>query len=108
MKYVKPLCTVILLFFTMFGYSQTEKHLISIDKLMDKTEILDFKRDFYIKGIWDNRLFKGNIGFVQKGLGNRKVVADFDGNISSVLLDYISQEYPAKIDNQTPIVYSDE
>jgi hypothetical protein len=103
MKYAKPLCTFTLLFFTFLGYSQTEKHLISKEKLMDKIENLDFKRDFYIKGIWDNRLFKCNIGFVQKGLGNRKVVADFDGNISSVLLDYISQEYPAKIDEQVPI-----
>lgn len=103
MKYAKPLFTSLFLFFTITGYSQTEKHLIGIEKLMDKTESLDFKRDFYIKGIWDNRLFKDNIGFVQKGLGNRKVVADFEDNISSILLDYLSQEYPAKVEEQNPI-----
>ncbi|PWK17174.1 hypothetical protein LV89_04460 [Arcicella aurantiaca] len=103
MKYAKTLFTSLFLFFTIIGYSQTEKHLIGIEKLINKTESLDFKRDFYVKGIWDNRLFKDNIGFVQKGLGNRKVVADFEDNISSVLLDYFSQEYPAKIDQQTPI-----
>lgn len=103
MKYAKPIFTFLFLFCTIIGYSQTEKHLISIDKLMDETESLDFKRDFYIKGIWDNRLFKENIGFVQKGLGNRKVIADFEGIFGSVLLDYLNQEYPAKINEQTSI-----
>ncbi len=91
------------LFFTVQIKAQTEKYLITSDRLLDKTESMDFKRDFYIKGIWDNRLFKENIGFVQKGLGNRKVIADFDGAFSAVLSDYMLQEYPPKIDEQTPI-----
>ena len=103
MKYIRLLFTIFSLLFTKVGYCQTEKHLISIDKLMDKTESLDFKRNFYINGIWDNRLFKDNIGFVQKGLSNRKVVADFEGIFGSVLLDYLNQEYPAKINEQTSI-----
>lgn len=48
-------------------------------------------------------MFKDNIGFVQKGLGNRKVVANFEDNISSILLDYLFQEYPAKVEEQNPI-----
>lgn len=99
----KFLIIITFFFFTSKIVAQTEKYLIGLDKLINPTESLDFKREFYIRSVWDNRLFKDNIGFVQKGLGNRKVVADFETNISSILLDYLSQEYRPKIEEQTPI-----
>nr|WP_309759109.1 DUF6563 family protein [Flavobacterium sp.] len=71
-----------------YGFSQNkpEFHLISLKDKSDKA--LGF--DFYVEKVYDGRQFKENIGTVQKGGFNRKVLANFEKSLSEEFFDYLS------------------
>ncbi|WP_422090908.1 hypothetical protein [Tenacibaculum ovolyticum] len=72
-------------------------------KAQKKTHVIELKiekeqkvNDFYISKIIDNRLIKSNIGFVQKGLFNKRVVAVFPDSIQSYLNSKLYEIYPKR------------
>ena len=69
-----------------FSQTKTEFHVIPLKDKNDKAS--DF--NFYVENVYDGRQFKENIGTVQKGGFNRKVLANFEKPLSEELYDYLS------------------
>ena len=82
---MKQLFLIIIVFSVFNAYSQTETHSIElgIKQPVVNTDINCIK-------IIDKRLVKSNIGFVQKGLANRKVAAVFPKDFSTYLQEQIN------------------
>ena len=57
----------------VFSQNKLDYHKISLKDKNDRA--LEF--NFYIENVYDERQFKENIGTVQKGGFNRKVLANF-------------------------------
>jgi len=57
---------------------------------------------FYIEEVYDGRQFTDNIGTVQKGIANRKVLARFEKDFLTEVKDYLLKAYP-KIEGRVPI-----
>jgi hypothetical protein len=74
--------------FTSISFSQVslKYHTIS---LRDKND-LPIGLDFYIEKVYDGRQFKENIGTVQKGAFNTKVLSNFEKPFTDELYDYLS------------------
>ncbi len=89
-----------LLFFILLatGLSAQSNHKIQLDPQALQLE----NRSFHIEAVWDNRKTPNSIGFVQKGLGNKRINATFDGPFSEYLLKTFQQLIPQK--NTTPII----
>jgi len=59
-------------------------------------------RVFHIQEVWDNRKTPSSIGFVQKGLGNKRINANFKEPFSEYLLQTFNHLIPPK--STTPII----
>ncbi|KDN54249.1 DUF6563 family protein [Flavobacterium seoulense] len=92
--------TLLFVVFTTLVFSQTDDlHKIS---LKDKKDVaLDYA--FSVENVIDGRQFKHNIGTVQKGAFNRKVLADFETSLPEEFLSYFAVICPKK-DNKPAIV----
>lgn len=83
----------ILLFISSFsGFSQSEikYHKISLEDKNDTPIGLNFS----ISKVYDGRQFKENIGTIQKGAFNKKVLADFEKPLEEEILNYLSVILP--------------
>lgn len=68
-----------------FSQNKTEFHKVS---LKDKNyKAVGF--NFYVENVFDGRQFKENIGTVQKGGFNRKVLANLEKPLSEEFFDYL-------------------
>ena len=85
---------VILLFISSFsGFSQSEikYHKISLEDKNDTPIGLNFS----IAKVYDGRQFKENIGTVQKGAFNKKVLANFEKPLEEEILNYLAVILPS-------------
>ena len=82
---MKKLLSIIFLFSVFNAYSQTKSHSI---ELGIKQPVVN--ADINCIKVIDKRLVKNNIGFVQKGLVNRKVAAVFSEDFSTYLQGQIN------------------
>ena len=57
---------------------------------------------FYIEEVYDGRQFTDNIGTVQRGMTNRKVLARFDKPFITEVKDYLVKAYP-KMEGRVPV-----
>ncbi|WP_414000060.1 DUF6563 family protein [Flavobacterium sp. W1B] len=69
-----------------FSQKNISYHIVSLDNKKDVA--LDY--NFYVENVYDGRQFKENIGTVQKGAFNKKVLANFGKSLEVELLDYLS------------------
>lgn len=81
-----------------FSQNKMEFHKISLKDKNDKALGLNF----YVENVYDGRQFKGNIGTVQKGGFNRKVLANFEKPLAEEFFDYLAVICP-KEDNKPKI-----
>jgi hypothetical protein len=93
-KFMKKL---VVLFFVVastvaFSQNKTEFHKVSLKDKKDKA--VGF--NFYVENVYDGRQFKENIGTVQKGGFNRKVVANFDKPLPVEFFDYLAVICPSE------------
>lgn len=79
--------TLLLVVFTTTLFSQTDIDFHKIS-LKDKKDVL-LGYNFYIENVIDGRQFKGNIGTVQKGAFNRKVLANFETSLVEEFSNYL-------------------
>jgi hypothetical protein len=92
-----------------FAQNNTGYHSISLkDK---KDSVLGF--NFYVDKVYDGRQFKENIGTVQKGAFNSKVLANFQNSLTEEFSDYLSvvcpkEEAKEKIDIRVTDLYVSE
>ncbi|MFV8325033.1 hypothetical protein [Flavobacterium sp. ZS1P14] len=70
----------------VFSQNKTEYHTISLKDKNDKTSGFNF----YVENVYDGRQFKENIGTVQKGGFNRKVLANFEKALTEEFFDYLA------------------
>jgi hypothetical protein len=82
----------------VFSQNKLEYHKISLKDKNDRA--LEF--NFYIENVYDGRQFKENIGTVQKGGFNRKVLANFEKPLTEEIFDYLAVICP-KEENKTKI-----
>ena len=104
---------LLLVAFTVSSLSFAQKnigyHTIS---LKDKKDIaLGF--NFYVDKVYDGRQFKENIGTVQKGAFNSKVLANFQNSLTEEFSDYLNvvcpkEEAKEKIDIRITDLYVSE
>jgi hypothetical protein len=102
------------LFFVMistavFSQNKTEFHKISLKDKSDRA--VGF--NFYVENVYDGRQFKENIGTVQKGGFNRKVLANFEKPLAEEFFDYLAiicpkEEIKPKISIRINDVYVSE
>jgi hypothetical protein len=92
--------TLLLVVFTTTLFSQTdiEFHKIS---LKDKNDVA-LGYNFYIDNVLDGRQFKENVGTVQKGAFNRKVLANFETSLVEEFSNYLEVICP-KDENKAKI-----
>lgn len=88
---------LVILFFAVvstvaFSQNKTEFHKVSLKDKKDKA--VGF--NFYVENVYDGRQFKENIGTVQKGGFNRKVVANFDKPLPVEFFDYLAVICPSE------------
>ncbi|MEZ4885195.1 MAG: hypothetical protein R3E32_10750 [Chitinophagales bacterium] len=95
---VKTLFITLLLFTISNVYAQKKAHIVKLDPPFVKA----IETDFYISKIIDNRTNKENIGVIQKGLGNKKVPANFEEDLSIHLLDFLKKLVQSSED-KTPL-----
>jgi len=87
--------TLLLVVVTSLLYSQTgDLHKVS---LKDKNDV-SLGYNFTVEKVIDGRQFKNNIGTVQKGAFNRKVLADFETSLSEEFLNYFDVICPKQDD----------
>ncbi len=78
---LKKLLTITcLLLFATISHAQNKEHTVVLNQ-----NIVPVETNFVCSEVIDKRLIKDNIGFAQKGLGNRKVIAKLDGDIEEVI-----------------------
>ena len=73
-----------------FSQNKMEYHKISLKDKNDK--VSEF--NFYVENVYDGRQFKENIGTVQKGGFNRKVLANFENPIIDEFSGYLATVCP--------------
>nr|WP_315176970.1 DUF6563 family protein [uncultured Flavobacterium sp.] len=81
-----------------FSQNKTEFHKVSLKDKKDNA--VGF--NFYVENVYDGRQFKENIGTVQKGGFNRKVLANFEKPLVEEFLDYLAIICP-KEENKSKI-----
>ena len=74
-----------------FSQNKTEFHKVSLKDKKDKA--VGF--NFYVENVYDGRQFKENIGTVQKGGFNRKVLANFEKPLPVEFFDYLAVICPS-------------
>lgn len=94
---IKFMNKLVILFFAVvstvaFSQNKTEFHKVSLKDKKDKA--VGF--NFYVENVYDGRQFKENIGTVQKGGFNRKVVANFDKPLPVEFFDYLAVICPSE------------
>ncbi|KGO91497.1 hypothetical protein [Flavobacterium subsaxonicum] len=78
--------------------TKPEYYLISLtDEATSAMEV-----PFYIEEVYDGRQFTDNIGTVQKGIANRKVLSRFEKPFLTEVKDYLLKAYP-KMDGRVPV-----
>jgi hypothetical protein len=94
---MKKVITFLLFFCAFSGFSQSEisYHKISLEDKNDTPIGLNFS----ISKVYDGRQFKENIGTVQKGAFNKKVLANFEKPFEEEILNYLSVILPASNKN---------
>ncbi|WP_335965383.1 hypothetical protein [Galbibacter sp. PAP.153] len=86
--------------FHAFSQKEGKNHVV---------DLLDFKDEevlhasFYIDNVVDNRIYKENIGFAQKGPFNKDVPAVFPDSLSVTLQNYFNRRLPNKNDSLSAI-----
>ena len=92
--------TLLLVVFTTTLFSQTniEFHKISLKDIND----VALGYNFYVDNVIDGRQFKENVGTVQKGAFNRKVLANFETSLVEELKNYLEVICP-KDENKAKI-----
>lgn len=106
---MKKVITLFLFVCAVSGFSQTEikYHMISLENKNDTPIGLNFS----ISKVYDGRQFKENIGTVQKGAFNKKVLANFEKPLDEEILNYLSVILPSankKIDIRINDLYISE
>ncbi len=93
-KFMNKLVVLFFVVFSSVAFSQnkTEFHKVSLKDKKDKA--VGF--NFYVENVYDGRQFKENIGTVQKGGFNRKVVANFDKPLPVEFFDYLAVICPSE------------
>lgn len=94
---IKFMNKLVVLFFVVistvaFSQNKTEFHKVSLKDKKDKA--VGF--NFYVENVYDGRQFKENIGTVQKGGFNRKVVANFEKPLPIEFFDYLAVICPSE------------
>ena len=79
---------VLCIAFSVSSFSQNRSEIHKISLKDERDTALDF--NFYVENVYDGRQFKENIGTVQKGGFNRKVLADFEQSLVEDLSDYLT------------------
>jgi len=90
---MKKVIAVLLFLNTFCGFSQSEikYHKISLEDKNDTPIGLNFS----IFKVYDGRQFKENIGIVQKGPFNKKVLANFEKPLEEEISNYLSVILPS-------------
>lgn len=98
----KHIFIVLAMFCLAAGWAQGKKeikyHLISLEN--EKDTPLEFR--YYVENVYDGRQFKENIGTVQKGAFNTKMLARFEKPFEQEIKDYLVKVLP-KNENTKPI-----
>lgn len=96
-KKMKKVIAILLFISSLPGFSQSEikYHKISLEDKNDTPIGLNFS----ISKVYDGRQFKENIGTIQKGAFNKKVLADFEKPLEEEILNYLSVILPASNKN---------
>ncbi len=84
------LAVILLLSGIISAQDKTEYKLFSLEDIKD----VPLESEFYITEVYDGRQFKNNIGTIQKGLTNRKVLANFERPLETEIKDYLTKVYP--------------
>lgn len=95
--------TALLVFLTLYSHialSQSKTDYYTISLHTDATEAMELP--FYIEEVYDGRQYTDNIGTVQKGIANRKVLARFEKDFLTEVKDYLFTAYP-KLEGRVPI-----
>ena len=89
---MKKILILLLVLSSSILYSQNnvKYHTVSLNDKNDKP--IEF--DFYVEKVYDGRQFKENIGTVQKGAFNAKVLANFEKPFTDELYDYLTVVCP--------------
>lgn len=84
---MKTLFATLLFFFSIsLCFAQKNYHTIKF-----KNDVKPFKANFKFSGIIDKRPMKENIGYVRKGLNNRRVYAKLEGEFETTLADIVNK-----------------
>lgn len=86
MKIKIQLLMFLLLGITSTLFSQRKEHIVSLDQDFDR-----IVTNFRCVEVIDQRLIKTNIGFAQKGLANRKVLAQLDGPFEETVKNTVNR-----------------
>ncbi|MDX2305699.1 MAG: hypothetical protein NW226_23030 [Microscillaceae bacterium] len=62
------------------------------------------QRDFYIAEVIDQRVQQDMIGFVQKGMMNKRVLANLEQGVAKCLMNYFNWSLPKKEDTHKAII----
>lgn len=85
----------------LVGFGQNKRtHIVEL--LPNTTETIENVK-FYISDIYDNRVYKTNIGIAQKGVFNKKVLSVFKRSFKDELSNYLETVFPVDT-SKTPIV----
>ena len=98
MKY--KILILVLVINNLLGFAQKNTHIIEL--LPNTTERIE-KVDFYVSDIYDNRVYKTNIGIAQKGAFNKKVLSVFKSPFKDELSNYLETVFPVDT-SKKPIV----
>jgi len=82
--------SILFLFFNL-SYAQKKYHKVNLNH-----NITSFSSDFICSEVIDKRLIKDNIGFVQKGMRNKNVLAQLDGEFETIIKNRVNKIVLAK------------
>lgn len=82
----------LLLAVALSAQNKTEYKLISLE---DENDV-PLESQFYIENVYDGRQLKNSIGMIQKGITNRKVLANFEKPLETEIRDYMAKIYPKR------------
>lgn len=80
-----------------YGHAQAAPQTVSLE-----SSELSVKTNFICAGVIDKRIIKSNIGYIRKGLENRRILALLDGNFTETIHNHINgmikpSAYPEQI-----------
>ncbi|MCM5663616.1 hypothetical protein [Galbibacter mesophilus] len=81
----------------IFSQSDEKEHVVDI---LDVNEIQPINTSFRITEVIDNRIYKNNIGFAQKGMFNKNVTAVLTDSLHSVLMSYFEKLFSESESNE--------